>query len=88
MGGAEEAVDVGEELARLHGLLEEDVAPGPPGALLVLLDAHRALQHLRGMADALAVVIGALEHGFLAVDPAFAAIDTVYGMGYRWVEGA
>jgi two-component system OmpR family response regulator len=25
---------------------------------------------------------------FLAVDPAFAAIDTVYGMGYRWVEGA
>ena len=25
---------------------------------------------------------------FLASDPAFAAIDTVYGMGYRWVEGA
>ena len=25
---------------------------------------------------------------FLAVDAAFAAIDTVYGMGYRWVEGA
>jgi two-component system OmpR family response regulator len=25
---------------------------------------------------------------FLAVDPAFAAIETVYGMGYRWVEGA
>ena len=25
---------------------------------------------------------------FLAVDPAFSAIDTVYGMGYRWVEGA
>jgi len=25
---------------------------------------------------------------FLAVDPAFAAIDTVYGMGYRWVEEA
>jgi two-component system OmpR family response regulator len=25
---------------------------------------------------------------FLAIDPAFAAIDTVYGMGYRWVEGA
>ena len=25
---------------------------------------------------------------FLAVDSAFAAIDTVYGMGYRWVEGA
>ncbi|HYC37319.1 MAG TPA: proteobacterial dedicated sortase system response regulator [Usitatibacter sp.] len=25
---------------------------------------------------------------FLAVDPAFAGIDTVYGMGYRWVEGA
>ena len=23
---------------------------------------------------------------FLAVDPAFAAIETVYGMGYRWVE--
>jgi two-component system OmpR family response regulator len=23
---------------------------------------------------------------FLAVDPAFAAIDTVYGMGYRWRE--
>jgi len=25
---------------------------------------------------------------FLAVDPDFAAIETVYGMGYRWVEGA
>ena len=25
---------------------------------------------------------------FLAVDPAFAAIETVYGMGYRWMEGA
>lgn len=25
---------------------------------------------------------------FLAVDPDFAGIDTVYGMGYRWVEGA
>jgi len=25
---------------------------------------------------------------FLAIDPAFAAIETVYGMGYRWVEGA
>jgi two-component system OmpR family response regulator len=25
---------------------------------------------------------------FLAVDPAFAAIETVYGMGYRWVEAA
>ena len=24
---------------------------------------------------------------FLAVDPAFDAIDTVYGMGYRWVSG-
>ena len=24
---------------------------------------------------------------FAAVDPRFAAIDTVYGMGYRWVEG-
>jgi two-component system OmpR family response regulator len=25
---------------------------------------------------------------FLAVDPSFAAIETVYGMGYRWVETA
>jgi two-component system OmpR family response regulator len=25
---------------------------------------------------------------FAAIDPAFAAIDTVYGMGYRWVENA
>jgi two-component system OmpR family response regulator len=25
---------------------------------------------------------------FLAADPAFAAIETVYGMGYRWMEGA
>ena len=25
---------------------------------------------------------------FLAIDPAFAAIETVYGMGYRWMEGA
>jgi two-component system OmpR family response regulator len=25
---------------------------------------------------------------FLALDPAFDAIETVYGMGYRWVEGA
>ena len=25
---------------------------------------------------------------FLAVDPAFAAIETVYGMGYRWMESA
>jgi two-component system OmpR family response regulator len=25
---------------------------------------------------------------FLAVDESFAGIDTVYGMGYRWVEGA
>lgn len=25
---------------------------------------------------------------FLAVDPAFAAIETVYGMGYRWMEAA
>ena len=25
---------------------------------------------------------------FLATDPGFAGIDTVYGMGYRWVEGA
>jgi two-component system OmpR family response regulator len=25
---------------------------------------------------------------FLAVDAGFAAIDTVYGMGYRWVEDA
>jgi two-component system OmpR family response regulator len=25
---------------------------------------------------------------FLAIDPAFDAIETVYGMGYRWVEGA
>jgi two-component system OmpR family response regulator len=24
---------------------------------------------------------------FLAADPSFEAIDTVYGMGYRWVEG-
>jgi two-component system OmpR family response regulator len=24
---------------------------------------------------------------FLAVDPAFDAIDTVYGMGYRWLAG-
>jgi two-component system OmpR family response regulator len=25
---------------------------------------------------------------FIAVDPAFAGIETVYGMGYRWMEGA
>jgi two-component system OmpR family response regulator len=25
---------------------------------------------------------------FNALDPAFAAIETVYGMGYRWIEGA
>ena len=25
---------------------------------------------------------------FLAADPAFAAIETVYGMGYRWMESA
>jgi len=25
---------------------------------------------------------------FLAIDPAFAAIETVYGMGYRWVDAA
>jgi two-component system OmpR family response regulator len=25
---------------------------------------------------------------FLAVDPAFGAIETVYGMGYRWMEAA
>lgn len=25
---------------------------------------------------------------FLAADPAFAAIETVYGMGYRWMDGA
>ena len=25
---------------------------------------------------------------FLAIDPKFAAIETVYGMGYRWIEGA
>jgi len=25
---------------------------------------------------------------FLAVDPQFAGIETVYGMGYRWMEGA
>ena len=25
---------------------------------------------------------------FLAIDPAFAAIETVYGMGYRWVDHA
>ncbi len=25
---------------------------------------------------------------FLAADPTFAAIDTVYGMGYRWIEGS
>jgi two-component system OmpR family response regulator len=25
-----------------------------------------------------------LRRKFLAADPAFAAIDTVYGMGYRW----
>ena len=34
---------MGEKLARLHRLLEEDVAPGAAGALLVLLeDVHRA----------------------------------------------
>ena len=25
-----------------------------------------------------------IRRKFLAVDPAFDAIDTVYGMGYRW----
>ena len=25
-----------------------------------------------------------IRRKFLAVDPAFGAIDTVYGMGYRW----
>jgi two-component system, OmpR family, response regulator len=29
-----------------------------------------------------------IRRKFLAVDPAFAAIDTVYGMGYRWQEGS
>ena len=28
-----------------------------------------------------------IRRKFLAVDPAFAAIETVYGMGYRWMEG-
>ncbi|MEO5677243.1 MAG: winged helix-turn-helix domain-containing protein, partial [Usitatibacter sp.] len=29
-----------------------------------------------------------IRRKFLAADPAFAAIETVYGMGYRWMEGA
>ncbi len=29
-----------------------------------------------------------IRRKFLAVDPAFDAIDTVYGMGYRWKEGS
>lgn len=29
-----------------------------------------------------------IRRKFLAADPAFDAIETVYGMGYRWVEGA
>ena len=29
-----------------------------------------------------------IRRKFTAADPAFAAIETVYGMGYRWVEGA
>ena len=28
-----------------------------------------------------------IRRKFLAVDPAFDGIETVYGMGYRWVEG-
>ena len=28
-----------------------------------------------------------IRRKFLALDPAFAAIETVYGMGYRWTEG-
>jgi len=28
-----------------------------------------------------------IRRKFLAVDPAFGAIETVYGMGYRWMEG-
>lgn len=27
-----------------------------------------------------------IRNKFLAIDPEFSAIDTVYGMGYRWVE--
>ena len=29
-----------------------------------------------------------IRRKFLAVDPAFAAIETVYGVGYRWVSAA
>jgi two-component system OmpR family response regulator len=28
-----------------------------------------------------------IRRKFLAIDPAFDAIETVYGMGYRWTEG-
>ena len=27
-----------------------------------------------------------LRKKFVEIDPGFAAIETVYGMGYRWVE--
>jgi two-component system OmpR family response regulator len=29
-----------------------------------------------------------IRRKFLAVDPAFDGIETVYGMGYRWTERA
>ena len=29
-----------------------------------------------------------IRRKFIALDPAFAGIETVYGMGYRWMEGA
>jgi two-component system OmpR family response regulator len=29
-----------------------------------------------------------IRRKFLAVDEAFAAIETVYGMGYRWLDPA
>ena len=58
---------------------------GTPTALELLAEFPRLLV-TRTMSKAFA--FAGARVGYLAADPAFDAIETVYGMGYRWMDGA
>src|SRR5690606_35407605 len=60
-----------------------DVAAHGLAGAVILFDAHRALQHLRRMADALSVVVSTLEYGFLAIADLWQAEFDAAGLGFN-----
>lgn len=63
----------------LHELVQK---PGSKKSHAQLMDAARTVV----TDNAIAAIISRIRNKFKGVDPGFACIETVYGMGYRWVD--